>query len=181
MFQARYRDSLARRQFPVYGLDESWIGTRSIGGSGASGDKVTRIELAHGDVRDVNAPLVRVDTRHTTPVTERDPNTYAPLVTRSLARSLVQHLWRATGIYVDAIPSTFQSDDPTGLWERTHLPVDAEPTEFSFLRAGSEWVALGAFADAIIGLQSRNVDPSEVRLITIEDPTPYLRYDEELG
>jgi len=175
---AEQRDTVAHCPFPVYGLDGSWTGRRWLGGWGKSGDNIEHLELAHGDAFDPKAPLVRVDTRRITAEREGlNLNTAEPQVRRSVARSLVQHLWHETNVYLDAIPSTFQSDDPTSQWGAISLDVDGEFREFSWLQVEATWVALGKVEDALLGLEARNVEPAEVRLVMIANPIEYLEDD----
>ena len=166
------RDVVAHCPFPVYGLDSSWIGRRWIGGwSGRSGN-IGRLTLAHGDVQDPTAPVVRVDT---CPITAEPAHNFEPRVRRNMARSLVQHLWNETAVYSEATPSTFRSDDPTRQWDATSLDVNGKPTEFSFLPGGAKWVALGKVDDALLGISARNVELVQVRLTTIVNPMVYLQ------
>lgn len=172
------RDAVAHCPFPVYGLDRSWTGRRWVGGWGESGGNIDNLELAHGDAHDPNAPLVRVDTRRITAEPQGlnvNLNTVEPVVRRSMARSLVQHLWHETNIYLDATPSTFQSEDPTGQWGAISLNVDGEFREFSSLQVGAKWVAMGKVGDALLGLEARNVETAEVRLVIIANPMDYLQ------
>jgi len=133
--------------------------------------------LAHGDVGDGDAPLVRIETQYATAELEGDVNTFEPHVRRSLACSLVQHLWHETGIYLEATPSTFQSEDPTRQWDVIQLEVDGESRPFSALQVGVKWVALGTVGRAVLGLQVRNFPPSEIKLVSIDNPTQYLEDD----
>jgi hypothetical protein len=149
-----------------------------MGGWGKSGDDIKRLELAHGNVHEPSAPLVRVDTRPTTAEREgMNLATLEPRVRRELARSLLQYLWQETDIYLDATRSTFQSDEPTGQWEAMNLDVDGESTKFSWLHEGATWVALGKVGDALLGLQARNLEPAELGLVTVANPMEYLEDD----
>lgn len=174
---ARRGDAVTRCSFPVYGLGTNWTGRRWLGGWGGSGANIDHLDLAHGDAYDPDAPLVRVETRRTSAEQEPDINTFAPLVKHSMACSLAEHLWHETGDYLDATPSTFQSEDPTGEWDAIILEVDGEPRAFSSLRVGAHWVALGEVSDAVLGLQARNLGSAEITLVTITDPLIYLEDD----
>jgi ribosomal protein L37E len=60
----RIRGAFADASFAPYGLDDRWQGTRWFGGSGSSGDKITRLELAHGENPwDETTTQVRVEAR----------------------------------------------------------------------------------------------------------------------
>ncbi len=177
--KAEDRDIVAHCPFPVYGLDGRWTGRRWLGGWGKSGDKIEYLVLAHGNVHDSAAPLVRVETRTTTPEPDEDRNAAESKGKRFMTRSLVQHLWHETGVHLEAIPSTFKTtEDPASRWEKTSLQVDGESTEFSTLQVEAQWVALGKVGDALLGLQARNVEPAEIGLITIGNPMEYLEDDE---
>jgi hypothetical protein len=171
------RQAVARCPFPVFGLDDSWSGRRWISGWGGSGDNVDHLELAHGDVYDPDAPVVRIETRWTTADPEGDVNTFEPHVRRVVARALVERLWHETGTYLDATSSTFQGEDPTGQWDVLRLDVDNEPRRFSALQVGTQWVALATVGRAVLGLQVRNIPPSEMKLVSIDHPTEYLDDD----
>src|SRR5215211_4430150 len=45
----RMRGNFEKAGFPGYGLDDRWLGTRWFGGSGGSGNRIDRLELAHGE------------------------------------------------------------------------------------------------------------------------------------
>jgi hypothetical protein len=166
---AQRRDVVRQLEFPVYGLDASWTGRRWVGGWGASGDVVDRIDLAHGDAYDAAAPLVRIETRALR-VGEKD------LQEGFAAKGLAQHLWHE-GVDHEALRPAFTSADPTATWAALTLPVDGEPTAFRLLGAGGSWVALGRVDRRLVAIQGRHVDPASLALVTVEDVEPYLSDD----
>jgi hypothetical protein len=105
-----------------------------------------------------------------------DPTSFEPIARRSAAQSLVQHLWHDTSVYLDVIPSTFQSEDPTGQWDSLQLDVEGDSQTFSSLGIERHWVALGAVENAILGVQVRNARPTEIRLVAV-DAMDYLDDD----
>jgi hypothetical protein len=166
---AERADILRRRTFAIYGLDARWEGRRWAGGWGSSAGKVDRIDLAHGDAYDENAPLVRIETL----TLEHDPG---GMQEATAAQGLAQHLWLEGGDH-DAVRPTFTSPDPTESWGDLALMVDGQRRAFRFLAAGSSWVALGRVGDRLVAVEARHLDPAGVGLVTIDDVEPYLADD----
>jgi hypothetical protein len=174
--QARKRSAASRCDFAVYGLDGTWAGRRWLGGWGESDGELRSLELAHGDVHDTAAPLVRVHTQ----VTKRreqgwdlTPEQQQSGDMRHLAQSLAQHLWLDGAEHSQALRSTFTEPDPTARWSPLELTLEGTPTTFLSLTGPVSWIAIRA----VIGVLVRNLDVGPVRLAMIEDLEPYLADD----
>ena len=148
--------------FPIYGLATSWTGNRWPGGYGGSGG-TGHIELGHGDPFDLDAPMIRVDTRRSD-----------PQVSRWIAKKLAEHVWHETGEYSEPVRAPFASDDPTAGWDDVALSVAGGRVTFRALTSDLWWVALGTIGDFIVSVEARHFDPSEVELDLIEDASAYL-------
>jgi len=166
--------------FAPIGLDEQWTGLRWFGGSGTSNGVVTHLELAHGDNPfDRSEPQVRV--RATMAV-----DLPFPLVRWTVARSLLQHFWRETGVLADdvrraAFPRETREGDPTEPWDARALRLDGEPTEFRVLASDDCWVALAATDNMVVSVQARDWPMQRTGLAKIGDLGPYVDGTIEIG
>lgn len=178
--QREHRELVARLAFPVYGLDASWVGSRWFGGWGSSNGVVRRVELAHGDVDDEGAALLRVAThdprareshrlRRGRPFVDEQP-----FLMRNVAAGLAQRLWMAGAGYSEALRATFTAADPTAGWDVCALLVDGVETAFQRLSNSHQWVAVGAAGGLIFGIEARHIAPSAVRLVPVPDLEPYI-------
>lgn len=164
----RRRDRAVRTcGFPLYGLDESWSGSRWVGGYGGSTGRVDEVDLAHGHPRSQGAPLVRVTTH---PLREDTP---VGLVLENVVHSLSQALWHE-GVDHERVRPAFVEDDPLRTWERVVLQVSGQPVDFRYLGSDSVWGAVGDVGQEIVSVFARNVQPEGVRLVVISDPEPYI-------
>ena len=93
----RQRDVVfATADFPVYGLDERWMGLRSFSGWGHSNGVTSHLGLAFGNVADRESSLLRVDTHRAR---------HASQLERSLvARTLVMQLGHEVDALLDDVP-----------------------------------------------------------------------------
>ncbi len=174
------RQALSRCDFAVYGLDETWSGSRWVGGWGGSpaGFFPGRLELAHGDAYDESAPLLRVETVPK-PSSRKLPDRASPeaedsWAIRNAAQSLADTLWHEGAEHSPALRAPFSDGDPTAGWSSLSLIIDDGPVLFRSLAADNTWVALGETDSAIITLFARNFDPTNVRLVVIDDFSAYL-------
>ncbi len=166
---ARRDEAVASCTFPVYGLDSTWTGRRWMGGWGGSGG---RLELAHGDVWDEAAPLVRIETR---------PPTGRPSELGIVAKSLAQRLWREGARHED-VRGSF-SADPTESWAVVEFVVDGEPVPFRRLSSAPAqpyWAAVGHINNQLVSVWCRSV-AQDLHLVTISDLRPYLADDGRPG
>lgn len=162
---------VARLDFAVYGLDDSWTGRRWIGGHGGA-PEIDRVTLAHGDAFDADAPLVRVETHRPRPT---DGPSSTTIEYAMAARSAAQSFWHETGERSDALTQTFRASDPTAGWDPLHIAVDGTDHPFRALRSASHWTALGVVGSTMIGIEARHIDPEAIRLVSVDDLDPYLR------
>jgi DNA-directed RNA polymerase subunit RPC12/RpoP len=167
------RQAISRCDFAVYGLDETWSGSRWVGGWGGG-----PLELAHGDAYDESAPLLRVETAPK-PSSRKLPDRASPEAEDAWAISnsaqvLAETLWHEGAEHSPALRAPFSAGDPTAGWSSLPLIIDGRPVTFRSLAADNTWVALGQTESAIITLFARNFDPTNVRLVVIDDFSPYL-------
>lgn len=165
--------AISRCDFAVYGLDERWSGSRWVGGWGGG-----PLELAHGDAYDESAPLLRVQTVPK-PSSRKLPDRASPeaedsWAIRNSAQLLAKTLWHEGAEHSPALRAPFSEGDPTAGWSSLPLIIDGRPVPFRSLAADNTWVALGQTESAIITLFARNFDPTNVRLVVIDDFGPYL-------
>src|SRR5207248_8110701 len=101
--EAAARPDIARRMqrgfadasFSPYGLDDRWQGTRWLGGTGSSGNEITRLELVHGENPwDEEATQIRVQALMP-PKVSQDDATNTAIALDSLTRQQVTALWLA--------------------------------------------------------------------------------------
>jgi hypothetical protein len=166
-----------RAGFPVYGLSDAWTGERSIGGWGDTRRRLTEIHLDHGSSEP--GPHVTVETMRGG---EDD--------------------WRSDReICVDALSALLDSREEIDLERRSHaalslwfaashrrqseraaraepstvaIPVDGRPVDFYLLADGDRWAACGRFGEVAVKITAADVAPSEIELVRIDDPEPYL-------
>lgn len=167
------RQAISRCDFAVYGLDETWSGSRWVGGWGGG-----PLELAHGDAYDQSAPLLRVETVPK-PSSRKLPDRASPeaqdsWAVRNAAQSLADRLWHEGAEHSPALRAPFSDGDPTAGWSSLPLIINGRPVPFRSLAADHTWGALGETESAIITLFARNFDPTHVRLVVIDDFSPYL-------
>jgi hypothetical protein len=153
--------------FPLYGLDESWTGSRWVGGVSGSADVMNEVELAHGDVRREGAPVVRVTTH---PLSVDTPVTS---VVWSTHRSLSQTLWHE-GLDHERVRAGFLDDDPLGSWQTMALEVSGQSHVFRYLGNASAWGAIGEVGEVLVSVFARNIRPEDVKLAVVSDPEQYL-------
>jgi hypothetical protein len=165
--RSRQADIIRCRTFPIHGLDDRWTGSRWIGGWGTSNDEVNEIGLAHGDLFDETAAVVRVVTWRLAPPME-------PLTVANAAQGLAHYLWQEADAPHDLIRPAYTSDDPTAAWSELALPVDGSPTGFRSLAHGDHWVALVRTEGFLVGIEARHIDPGDVGLVTVHDDEVYL-------
>lgn len=106
--------------FPLFGLDDRWMGPRSLGGTGSSGGETTSVTLAHGHLLEQVGPDIRVETK-------RDARFPVQALRALEARALVMRLAHHTGeMREDVRTATFAEDatDVLAPWEQVELPVD---------------------------------------------------------
>lgn len=156
--------------FPLYGLDDRWMGPRSLGGSGSSGDTVGSVSLAHGHLVEQIGPEIRVET-------ERDERFPPTMVLDLKARSLVRELAFKTGELRDDVrAAAFQGDrvvDPLAPWDEVELAVDEVPTPFRSLTAGEHWVAATVVGEFVVTVTARSWPLDLTGLVTVDDLAPY--------
>ena len=163
----RSRQTVARCDFAVYGLDDRWTGSRWIGGSSGANGALGSLTLAFGDPVGEGRPHVRVTTyRPSAPLT---------LDIRRLSRSLVQDYWHQGAAHSDAMRATFrQHEDPTALWDDLELSVDGRPEVWKGLGDARNWVALAVLDGEAVGVRARAIDALTVGLSRVDDVEPYL-------
>lgn len=166
--------------FRPYALDDRWSGLRSFAGHGSSGDRTTSLSLAFTeDPQDVSLPYARVETQCRDVDGIDDPTIAAKMGAFTLARELVEGLWRSTGELRDDVRSSLfardgtRTDDPTAAWERTQLMVDGDAVEFAVLSEGEYWVAQAIISGIVVGIQSRNWAVETTGLVTESNFEPY--------
>lgn len=160
---------ISRWQLPLYGLDETWEGSRWIGGY-AAGGRTTKVDLAHGNPWVEDGPLVRV---------EIAAMVNGPVDHVLTAEELVNRLYHETGTTLPQFKETFRSDEPTGSWDKVTFDLDGVPTGFDFLAIEAWWIALREEPGYLISIEARHVSPSSVRLVTIRDVDPYVGEDKK--
>ncbi len=166
LHEARRR-ALADRPFPIYGLDESWTGSRWLGGWGGSAEGINQITFSHGGPEQRKGPMVNVETFSPTDEGEKTVGIYLR------ARGLAGRLW-SHGAKHEVVRPTFNREDPTGTWEEAEIEVDGESVPFRMLAAGAWWVALGEVGSVVVSLRVRGVPGESVRLVPVGDVEPYL-------
>jgi hypothetical protein len=173
------REVVSSLEFSVYGLDQSWRGRRWFGGWGSSNDVLRRVELAHGEAYDETAALLRVATSDSAPRPTRRLRRGAPLVDErpmirsTVAQTLAQHLWHEGADYSDALRATFAANS-VDQWDVCPILVAENEVEFRCLTWRNLWVALGVVDGLVLGVEARNIAPTDVRLVVIDDLEPYL-------
>lgn len=157
--------------FAVFGLDDSWIGIRSVGGFGGA-PRVDRLTLVHGEPSDIEAPLLRVETHR--PSHQLTAAGGADRRHLMAARGLARELMAAVGVRDDRLTSSLRSKDPTVEWDRCNIDVAGRSHELRSLEMHHRWIALGWVDAQIVAIESRSVPVDDVHLVAIDDLSPYL-------
>ena len=160
------RDSFRTNSVPLYGLDQTWDGSRWAGGWG-SGTGGSNFELGHGDPKDDSAQLVRI----TTWSGSGYPQSLINYI--GTARQLAQQIWQHGCDYADVRP-TFQDQEPTQSWNDISILVEGELISFRSLAARPWWVAIARIDEMVVSICARCVRPEEVSLVVIGDVDLYL-------
>jgi len=165
----RYAAVAAQVDFPLYGLDRSWIGPRFLSGFGGV-PVVERFTLGFGDPLDPESPLLRVEThRPSDPHDEVRPQQRHLMAARSLAREM-------TTIVApnDAITATLRSKDPTASWAAQTLDVAGQAHEFRALQFEQAWAALGYVGDQLLAIEVRLAPAADIDLVVVDDLEPFV-------
>jgi hypothetical protein len=161
--------------FPVYAAEG--IPGR-VGGSGSRGDDVTSVRVTHGGDGRTARPTLEVETR----VTERrPPSSERTLAADALARRLEDERRGWSGgsdaAFVLSLRATARARRELArratATERI-IGVDATPTPFTYVQAGSRWAAVASAGAVTITVTGVDLDPEGVQLRTVEDPVTSL-------
>lgn len=150
---------------PLYGLDESWMGSRWVGGHGRSPERITHVELGHGDPFDLAAPMVRVRT-------EFAPEMPPGFAIRQGAIHLSMILWHE-GAPHELVRPSFSGPDSLATWDNVSLPVSGQSVVFRCLNAERAWVAIAEMDAMVVSVFARAVQMSQVSLTQVL-PRQYL-------
>lgn len=155
--------------FPLFGLDDRWMGPRSLGGTGSSGGETTSVTLAHGHLLEQVGPDIRVETK-------RDARFPVQALRALEVRALVMRLAHHTGeMREDVRTATFAEDatDVLAPWEQMELPVDERPVPFHVLSGGEQWAAVTTLGESVVAITARSWPLALTGLETVHDLAPY--------
>jgi hypothetical protein len=156
--------------FPLHGLDDRWLGPRSLGGHGGSDGHLDHVCLAHGDGMLHDGPLIRVET-------SRDERLPRAAGLARAAQSLVGHLAMVTGtmrpeVRAAAYPQAGPAD-PTAPWTTGELPIGGVAHPFEILAEGAHWVALAAVGPSVVSIEARAWPIELTGIEVLDDLTGY--------
>lgn len=160
--QRRREEAMFRAPpFPVYGLDPSWVGERSLGGWGAKERAITELSLHHG------RPDRGVTVISTVPGRGEPFSYVAAVFLENRMRA-----WQRQGEPPRVPPRR-------GL--RIPVAVEGEPVEFEGFAEGDDWIGRARVGAVDVTVECRGVGPAEVRLTRITDIEPYIRGSRRLA
>jgi hypothetical protein len=161
--------------FPLFGLPESWLGRRWVGTMSSTPhrwrrDAVRSIGLSHTPPRVQKTPCLVVQSEVPNGL---DSGTDLQLVGSALLRRGVGSLDAAIA-HVKERGFEIADDTERPVESTVGFRIDGVETEFRLLSRSDQWVAFHARDDVFISVIGYRFDLSEVELVTISDPGPYL-------
>lgn len=187
---------------PLFGIagSEDWF--RFMGGTTRSGDRLNAIELGHrlggpnGDVE------MRIETRRPRlQQTDRDRlldpeqiREHDQRVNRAALTSwIARHMAKPEGpppADTDAIRTwherwrqrarDLEQQLETRRWQTRTLEIDGQPHHFETLAADNTWAATTRIDGLHVNLHAHSIEPNELTIQTIDDPSPYLEGTRQL-
>lgn len=172
--RARSHAAFVNPPFPLFGLDDRWLGPRYFGGAGNSGGETTSVTLAHGHMLDQAGPEINVETK-------REARFPVDVVLAMDAGSLVLQLAHQSGeMRSDVRAATFaHTAEAMALWDQVELPVNERPVPFRVLHGGEHWIALTALGQSLLAITARSWPVALTGLVTVQDLRPYRKGDAE--
>lgn len=161
--------------FPLFGLPESWRGRRWVGTMSSTPhrwrrDAVRSIGLSHTPPRVQKTPCLVVQSEVPN---ELDSGTELQLLGSALWRRGVRSLDAAIA-HVKERGFEVADDTERPVESIVDFRIDGVETEFRLLSRSDQWVAFHPRDDVFISVLGYRFDLSEVELVTISDPGPYL-------
>lgn len=154
-------DYVSGAKFPLLGLDDSWKGTRWVGGSTGSAQDIKRVELMHGGREDAAQASVDIGVR-----------TDGIFSLRSSLDRLMWELWREHDDGLEYLQAAIRDDLPLGLWEETAMYLNGEKTTAHSVSVGTSDVVLVETDELIISVVCRGIAREDIRLVDV-DPLRY--------